>query len=118
MEKKFYIKELLQFFKEKRRGVVLDDDFIFSVEEFKKFIAENKLPQKMFDKTSFDSIEEALKYLKGMDVRDENNHIINPPLALLSYLPRKDKTGFEVQNSRAKYFKNTVNYIRVVTLAE
>ena len=111
MEKKFYIKELLQFLIEKRQTVVLDDDFIFSIEELKNFIAENKLPKDMYDKTSFYSIEEALKYLKGMDIRDANGHIINPPLSLLDYASRKDKTGFKIQNSRNEFLVYTKNYI-------
>ena len=86
MEKKFYIKELLQFLIEKRQTVILDGNFIFTVEEFKKFIAKNKLPKEMFVKTSFYSIEESLKYLKEMDIRDVSGHIINPPLPLLNYI--------------------------------
>jgi len=111
MEKKFYIKELLQFLLAKRQTVVLDDNFIFTVEEFKKFIAENKLPKEMFDKTSFYSIEESLKYLKEMDIRDAGGHIINTRLPLLEYVSNKKKTGFKIQNSRKEYLENTRNYI-------
>jgi|GEM_PF-3217677 len=111
MEKKFYIKELLQFLIEKRQNVVLDDGFIFTVQEFKNFIAKNKLPKEMFKQTSFYSIEESLKYLKEMDIRDVSGHIINPPLPLLNYISNKEKTGFKIQNSRTEYLENTINYI-------
>jgi hypothetical protein len=111
MEKKFYIKELLQFLLDKRQAVFLDDDFIFTVEEFKKFIAENKLPKEMFDKTTFYSIEESLKYLKEMDIRDAGGHIINTRLPLLEYVSNKKRTGFKIQNSRKEYLENTKNYI-------
>lgn len=111
MQDKFYLRELLLFFMEKRQTVILDVDFVFSVEEFKKFIAKNKLSQEMFDRTSFYNIGVALDYLRNMDRRDIDGNILNPPIPLLNYIPGKKRNGYMVQNSRTEYLENAKDYI-------
>jgi hypothetical protein len=107
--KKFFLRELFLFFKEKRKGVILDKPFTFSVEEFANFVETKKFRNVMHDNLNYNFIKAHLESCKGLLKRNNKLRIIYPESPVLKFTPRKQINSFVV-DCVTTYIETTIKF--------
>lgn len=113
---KFFLRELLLFFIEKRRAVFGDADFVFTVEEFQKFIEGKKFARVMGEDINADNVHAHLKNCKELKKRNKENEIINPQTPILTYTKlaaNDDSQRFKIKDCQTEYIKNALRDVDI-----
>ena len=110
---KFFLRELLSFFIEKRKSVFADSDLTFSVEDFKEFTREKKLYNVMSQDITFEKIDAHLDICRNFFKRDGNNKMITPKSPILTYKKKPDINFFVISDCYSEYIKNALYDIGV-----
>lgn len=108
--KKFYLRELLVFFLEKRKEVFGDESFTFSIDEFAKFIEEKKFKNIMSNALNFDLIRAHLKAGESLSKLNNKLRVIYPEQPILSFKEHKRKVSFVV-DCKTQYIKTTIKFL-------
>lgn len=108
--KKFYLRELLVFFLEKRKEVFGDESFTFSIDEFVKFIEEKKFKNIMSNALNFDLIRAYLKAGESLFKRNNKLRVIYPEQPILRFKVHKRNKSFDV-DCNTQYINTTIKYL-------
>ncbi len=108
--RKFFLRELLTFFIEKRSQVLADDDFSFSTGEFKNYLKVINKTAYFINEVTDENIKDVLAVCKKSSVRDHLLHIPVPPLPLLDYTPKRNHI-FEIKNCFTEYLVNFLRFL-------
>lgn len=113
---KFFLRELLLFFIEKRRAVFGDADFVFTVEEFQDFIKGKNFARVMGDDINAENVHAHLKNCKELKKRNRDLLIINPQTPILTYTKLSANGGsqrFNIKDCQTEYIKNALRDIDI-----
>ena len=108
--KKFYLRELLSFFLEKRKGVFGDESFIFLVKEFEEFIESKKIKNVMSNALNFDFIKAHLKAGESLFKRNNKLRVIYPEKPILKFKTNKKIMSFNVI-CHTQYIKTAIKFL-------
>lgn len=108
--KKFYLRELLSFFLEKRKEIFGDEPFTFSVKEFEEFIESKKFKNVMSNTLNFDFIKAHLKSCDGLFKRNNKLRIIYPEKPILRFKANKRDKSFGV-DCNTQYINTTIKFL-------
>lgn len=87
--KKFFLRELLSFFIEKRKKVFADEPITFAVTDFADFIEQKKIKSVMSNTLNFSFIKAHLEACKKISKRDKDLELIDPKQPLLRFTTNK-----------------------------
>ncbi len=110
---KFFLRELLLFFIEKRGAVFGDGDFTFSIAEFSDFIRGKEFARVMGDDITFQKVREHLECCRIIKKRDHELKISTPPSPLLNYTAQTRRSEFTIKDCQTEYLKNALRDINL-----
>jgi len=114
--KKFFLREMLFFFIEKRQNVILDSPFYFSAKDFSKYIEEMQFSTTIGVYVNHNYINENLKILQNSFLkRDKHLKIKIPmdPLLKFSTKGEGDDMIFTIVDCPTDYINNALRYLDI-----
>jgi hypothetical protein len=113
---KFFLREMLFFFIEKRQGVILDGPFSFTAKDFSKYIEEMEFSTTLGVYINNDHIKENLKILRdSFFKRDKLLRITTPidPLLEFNTTGTGDDMVFTISNCPTDYINNALRFLDI-----
>lgn len=116
---KFFLREMLFFFKEMRNKTMLDKPFTFTAKDFSSYVEKMHFSKIMSIYINDQHIKTSLKIMSdSFKRRDDKLHIISNnrgPIKLLDYTVENNNGGvkFHIKNCETDFINNAIRYLDI-----